>query len=226
MLKEESTIGNELEIINKANAKIPIRVNSSILLNDRKEKIGAVETFLDISEIKNLSEHLKDKFRYENIIGKNKEMENIYDVLDSVAQTNSTVLITGESGTGKELVARAIHLNSPRRNGPFVAINCSSFVESLIESELFGHEKGAFTGAIKAKTGRFELAQSGTLFLDEIGDTPLSLQTKLLRVLETKNFERVGGNKQIKMNTRIIAATNKDLSEEIRSGRFREDFFL
>lgn len=218
-------IGNELEIMHKRGRKIPIRVNSGILMNNKNENIGAVETFIDLSEIRNLSEHLNDYFKYENIVGKNKEIKQIASVLESVSQTDSSVLLTGESGTGKELAARAIHLNSVRKTGPFVAVNCSAFAESLIESELFGHEKGAFTGAIRTKIGKFELAQNGTLFLDEIGDLSLGVQTKLLRVLETREFERVGGNKVIKINARIIAATNKELSEEIVSGRFREDLF-
>ncbi len=225
MRKGKSTIGNELEIIHKSGKKVPIRVNSSNLKDNKNEIIGAVETFIDISEIKNLSAHLDEVFKYENIIGKNKEIKQIIFVLESVAQTDSSVLITGESGTGKELAARAIHLNGSRRAGPFVAVNCSAFVESLIESELFGHEIGAFTGAVKTKIGRFELAQGGTLFLDEIGDLSLTVQTKLLRVLETKEFEKVGGNKSIKMNTRLIAATNKNLAGEISAGKFREDLF-
>ena len=225
MNKGKSTIGNELEIIHKSGKKIPIRVNSSILLNNQNEKIGAVETFIDISEIRNLSEHLSERFSYENIIGRSKEIKQIFYMLESVSQTDSSVLITGESGTGKELAARAIHLKSLRRTGPFIAVNCSAFAETLIESELFGHEKGAFTGAVKAKTGRFELAQGGTLFLDEVGDLSLALQTKLLRVLETHEFERVGTNKSIKMDARIIAATNKNLIAEISEGRFREDLF-
>jgi PAS domain S-box-containing protein len=223
--KGKPTLGNELEILHKGGRKIPIRVNSSILINNKRENIGAVETFIDISEIKNLSAHLSEYFRYENIIGKNKDIKQIFSVLESVSQTDTSVLITGESGTGKELAARAIHLNSLRKTGPFIAVNCSAFVETLIESELFGHEKGAFTGAIKTKIGRFELAQGGTLFLDEIGDLSTAVQTKLLRILETYEFERVGGNKSIKMDTRIIAATNKILSEEISAGRFREDLF-
>jgi PAS domain S-box-containing protein len=225
MKKGKSTIGNELEIINKNSKRVYIRVNSSILLDNKMEKIGAVETFIDISEIKNLSDHLTERFQYQNIIGRNKEMNKIYSMLESVSQTDSTVLITGESGTGKELAARAIHLNGPRRTGPFVAINCSAFAESLIESELFGHEKGAFTGAIKTKIGKFEIAKGGTLFLDEIGDISLAVQTKLLRVLETRDYERVGGNTTLKLEARIIAATNKNLNVEISAGRFREDLF-
>mgnify|MGYP002073663254 FL=1 len=225
LLKGKAMLGNELEIIHRSGKKVPIRVNSNILMNNKNEKIGAIETFLDISELKNLSAHLNDFFKYENIVGRNKEIKQIISVLESVSQTDTTVLITGESGTGKELAARAIHLNSSRKTGPFIAVNCSAFVESLIESELFGHEKGAFTGAIKTKIGKFELAQGGTLFLDEIGDLSIAVQTKLLRVLETREFERVGGNKTIKMDARIIAATNKNLIDEIAEGRFREDLF-
>ncbi len=225
MTRGKPTIGNELEIVSRQGARVPIRVNSSILRNNKREKIGAVETFIDVSEIRNLSEHLREKFKYEYIVGRNKEMERVFTLLESVSQTDSSVLITGESGTGKELVARAIHLNSARQNGPFVALNCSAFAESLIESELFGHEKGAFTGAITTKIGKFELAQEGTLFLDEIGDISLRVQTKLLRVLETRQFERVGGNKPIKMNVRIIAATNRVPQDEIEAGRFRKDLF-
>jgi PAS domain S-box-containing protein len=225
MVKNKPMIGNELQIQHKSGKLVPIRVNSNILINNRNESIGAVETFIDISEIRNLSEHLSEVYRYENIVGRNKEIKQIFNVLESVSQTDSSVLITGESGTGKELAARAIHLNSPRKTGPFIAVNCSAFVETLIESELFGHEMGAFTGAIKTKIGKFELANEGTLFLDEIGDLSLAVQTKLLRVLETKEFERVGGNKTIKINARIIAATNKILANEISAGRFREDLF-
>jgi transcriptional regulator with PAS, ATPase and Fis domain len=152
-------------------------------------------------------------------------MQKVYVLLENVAQTDSTVLITGESGTGKELVARAIHLNSERRNHSFLVVNCSAFAESLLESELFGHERGAFTGAIRQKPGHFELAQGGTLFLDEIGDISLPVQIKLLRVLESRQFKRVGGTKQISMDVRIIAATNRDFNQAIQSGSFREDLY-
>ena len=221
-----SSIGNELTIKNREKKLIPIKVNSAPLLNSIDEQVGAVETFIDISEIKNLSEHISEKYKFANIIGKSKSMNKVYSLLESVAQTDSSVLITGESGTGKELVARAIHLHSDRKSAPFIAINCNAFAESLIESELFGHEKGAFTGAIKNKTGRFELAKEGTLFLDEIGDLSPQIQVKLLRVLETKQFEQVGGIEPITLNARIIAATNKDLKKEIERERFREDLLF
>jgi len=226
MTNHHPTIGNELIIKSRDGKLIPIRVNSAPLLNGMGQQIGAVETFIDISEIKNLTEHLAEKYTFSNIIGRSKSMNKVYSLLESVSQSDSSVLVTGESGTGKELVARAIHLHSDRKSAPFIAINCSAFAESLIESELFGHEKGAFTGAIKNKTGRFELAKDGTLFLDEIGDLSLQLQIKLLRILETRQFEQVGGITPIDLNARIIAATNKDLNKEISEGRFREDLLF
>jgi two-component system response regulator HydG len=152
-------------------------------------------------------------------------MQAIFEKILRVAQTDSTVLISGESGTGKELVARAIHANSPRKDNEFLAIDCSSLVETLLESELFGHEKGAFTGAIRQKTGRFEQADGGTVFLDEIGEISPSAQIKLLRILQSHKFERVGGENTIQVNVRVLAATNKDLLQEVKSGEFREDLF-
>jgi len=222
---KKEMINKELTIKRKNGNSIPIRVNSQPFLDAEGEIIGGIETFSDITEFKVLSKHLEERFSFEKIIGNSEAMKNIYTLLEHVSQTDSTVLITGESGTGKELIARAIHLNSDRKKQPFMAVNCSAFVETLLESELFGHERGAFTGAVKTKPGRFELAQNGTLFLDEIGDISPQVQVKLLRVLETQQFERVGGTKSIKMNTRIIVATNKDLKKEIEEKRFREDLF-
>ncbi|MBK7868260.1 MAG: sigma 54-interacting transcriptional regulator [Ignavibacteriales bacterium] len=225
MSKGKGTIGNELEILRKDGRRIPIRVNSATLLDNKKRNMGAVETFIDISEIKNLEGHLSEKYNFGNIIGNNSNLRQALSLLESVSQSDSTVVVTGESGTGKELMARAIHLNSNRKFKPFVTVNCSAFVETLIESELFGHEAGSFTGAIKSKPGRFEIAEDGTLFLDEIGDLSLAVQTKLLRVIESREFERVGSNKQLTLRARIIAATNKDLLNEIAAGRFREDLY-
>ncbi|RKY00591.1 sigma-54-dependent Fis family transcriptional regulator [Candidatus Poribacteria bacterium] len=159
------------------------------------------------------------------LTGVSEAIRSIREKIRVVAPTNATVLIEGESGTGKELVARAIHLNSPRRDKPFVAFNCAALNEGIVESELFGHERGAFTGAHRTKPGKFELADGGTLFLDEIGDMDLRIQAKLLRVIETKEFERVGGTKPIKVDVRIIAATNKDLEKEVRERRFRVDLY-
>lgn len=161
-----------------------------------------------------------------NIIGESQAMEKVFSVMKRVADTPTTVLIAGESGTGKELIARGLHRGSSRTHAPFVSINCAAVPENLLESELFGYEKGAFTGAASLKQGKFEFADGGTLFLDEVGDMTLSLQIKLLRVLQEQEFQRVGGNKDIKVNVRIIAASNKDLKEEVEAGRFREDLFF
>ncbi len=159
------------------------------------------------------------------IIGQSPPMVDVYQVIERVADTPSTVLLTGESGTGKELIARALHENSSRRDKPFIRVNCAAIPRDLIESELFGYEKGAFTGAVTSKPGRFELANEGTLFLDEIGEIPVNMQVKLLRAIQEQEFERVGGIKTIRVSVRLVAATNRDLAEEIQAGRFREDLY-
>jgi len=159
------------------------------------------------------------------IIGESPSLQQVFSVLAKVSPTDSTVLVTGESGTGKELLVRALHTNSKRKNKPFVPINCGAIPKDLLESELFGHEKGAFTHAIRSRTGRFELADGGTIFLDEIGELDLTLQVKILRVLQEKEFERVGGSVTTRVDVRIIAATNRDLEQEVAQGRFREDLF-
>ncbi len=168
---------------------------------------------------------LKDKYKFENIIGISFAMQKVFEMIEKVADTNATVLVTGESGVGKELVARAIHYNSSKRDNPFVVVNCGAIPETLLESELFGFEKGAFTGAINTRFGKFELADGGTVFLDEIGDLSLNLQVKLLRVLQEKTFERIGGAKTIKVDVRIIAATNRILDDLVRQEKFREDLY-
>src|SRR3990170_1905354 len=168
-----------------------------------------------------LQQELKTKYRLANIVGFSKRMVEVYESVDRVGGTRATVLLRGESGTGKELIARAIHYNSPRSTGPFIKLNCAALPETLLESELFGHEKGAFTGADKRKVGFFEAADGGTLFLDEIGEMPLPLQAKLLRVLERKVITRVGGTTEIATNARVVAATHRDLENEVRVGRFR-----
>ena len=168
---------------------------------------------------------MRDKYRFENIVGVSFQMQKVFEMVEKVADTNATVLISGESGVGKELVARAIHYNSSRRTRPLVVVNCGAIPEELLESELFGHEKGAFTGAIKTRFGRFELADGGTVFLDEIGDMSLNLQVKLLRILQEKSFERVGGSKTINVDVRIIAATHRDLDALVSAGKFREDLY-
>jgi two-component system NtrC family response regulator len=184
-----------------------------------------LERKLLVSENRELREQLAEKFRFEQIISVGEAMEEALNIAGRAAPSKATVLITGESGTGKELVARAIHHTSPRKNKPFVAVNCAALAENLLESELFGHEKGAFTGADRQRKGRFEMADQGTLFIDEVGEIPLATQVKLLRVLQEQSFERVGGAELIKVNVRIVAATNRNLEEMIEAGTFREDLY-
>ncbi|MDY0361571.1 MAG: sigma-54 dependent transcriptional regulator [Desulforegulaceae bacterium] len=194
------------------------------------ELIQHIKTALSHSEIvkqnKLLKEFVETKFRFGNIIGKSKPMLELFDTIIKIAPTSASVLIEGESGTGKELVAKSIHFNSSQKDKSFIAINCSALAESLLESELFGHEKGSFTGAVSQKKGKIELADGGTLFLDEIGEMSLNLQVKFLRVLQEKTIERVGGNTPIPVNFRLIAATNKTLKKEVKEKRFREDLYF
>jgi DNA-binding NtrC family response regulator len=192
-----------------------------ILLTVRK----AVERSELLKENMQLRRQLFDKFKIEGIVGKSPKMQEVMDVIKKVTSANVTVLIYGESGTGKELIARAVHYNSPRKNGPFIAINCAAIPENLIESELFGYEPGAFTGATARKVGLFESANKGTIFLDEIGDLPLMMQTKILRVLQDREVRRIGGKESIKIDVRIIAATNRNLEKDVPAGRFREDLY-
>jgi DNA-binding NtrC family response regulator len=178
-----------------------------------------------LQEIRDLRREVKQKYAFGNIIGKNYKMQAIYDLIKKVSNTDARVFISGETGVGKELVAKAIHFNSPRKNRPFVSINCGALAETLLETELFGHEKGAFTGAIRRKEGKFEYARGGTVFLDEIGDITPGMQVKLLRVLQEKQLERVGGNQPIDVDVRIISATNQDIKEKIKGGEFRIELF-
>ncbi len=185
----------------------------------------ALENYRLIKENRRLSEALSEKHKFSNIIGRSKPMLRIYDLIGKVAYSKASVLITGPSGTGKELIAKAIHYESPRKNRPFVSVNCGALTETLLESELFGHEKGAFTGAVALKKGRFELADGGTLFLDEVGEMPPSLQVKLLRVLQEMEFERVGGTRSLRVDVRVLSASNRNLKETVAEGSFREDLF-
>jgi len=185
----------------------------------------ALEKQTLILQNRDLRSRLEDKFHFKNIIGRSEKMVKIFELIHHIAPYDSSVLIIGESGTGKELIANAIHYNSPRASMPCIKVSCASLSEGIIESELFGHEKGAFTGAIASRKGRFELAHQGTLFLDEVEDIPPATQIKLLRVLQEGEFERVGGNKTIKVNIRIIAASNRDLQEAVKRGAFREDLY-
>jgi Nif-specific regulatory protein len=178
-----------------------------------------------IQENLRLQSALKDRFRPSNIIGKSKNMEEVYRLIAQVSQSNATVIIRGESGTGKELIANAIHYNSPRATKPLIKVNCAALPETVLESELFGHEKGAFTGAVSERKGRFELATGGTIFLDEVGDLPPTVQIRLLRILQEREFERVGAAKTIKVDVRVIAATNRNLETLMKEGKFREDMY-
>jgi DNA-binding NtrC family response regulator len=187
---------------------------------------NAVSISHSVKELKTLKKEISTPYlNFNNIIGNNDVIKDIFDQIKKVANSNISVLISGESGTGKELIARAVHFNSDRKNAPFADVNCAAMPENLIESELFGHEKGAFTGAHARKIGKFEQANTGTLFLDEIGDMPTPLQAKILRAIQEKSFERVGGNEKVKVDVRIISATNKDLKVEVVSGNFRSDLF-
>jgi DNA-binding NtrC family response regulator len=185
----------------------------------------AVEHERLVEQNRQLHEELRQTFKFDGIIGTSPKMQEVLRVAAAVAPTDATVLLYGETGTGKEVLARSIHYQSHRAEGPFVAINCGAIPETLLETELFGHEKGAFTSAVGSRMGKFEAAEGGTIFLDEIGDMSAAMQVKLLRVLQERAFERVGGNKVIRVNVRVIAATNKDLHQAIRDGKFREDLF-
>jgi PAS domain S-box-containing protein len=206
--------------------------NATVFRNGDGEIIGGVETLTDLSEvlaqqkiISCLRQELNEKDHFQSLIGKSKAMQRVFQLITSVAESEVPVIIYGESGTGKELVANAIHNLSPRAKQPFVKVNCAALNESLLETELFGHVKGAFTGAVKTRIGRFEAAQKGDIFLDEIGDMPLSSQVKILRVLEQKVIEKVGDNQSVAVDVRVISATNKNMDELIQSGAFREDLF-
>ncbi len=193
------------------------------------ELMIVIEKALNLSKLRKenvmLKQQLRKKYNFRGLIGHSPRMQSVYELIEKIADTDSTILIMGESGTGKELIAKTIHFNSSRSQGPFVPLNCAAIPRDLLESELFGHEKGAFTGAVTSRIGRFELAQGGTLFLDEIGELDPALQVKLLRVLQERDFERVGGVKTIKVDVRILAATNKDLDRAVKEGKFREDLF-
>lgn len=223
MMTAHGTVDKAVEAIQKGAYTYVLKPfdNERLIIYVKK----ATSMYQVVKENRRLRDAVESQYRFGNIIGKSKIMRDIFDTIQKVAPSGATVLIDGQSGTGKELVARSIHFNSPRREKPFVAVNCSALAESLLESELFGHERGAFTGAVATKKGRFELADGGTLFLDEIGELSQNLQVKMLRVLQEKNFERVGGVRSISVDIRIIAATNKDLQQEMKSGRFREDLF-
>jgi PAS domain S-box-containing protein len=212
-------------IINNDGQRVPIRVSTALLRDDDGHVIGGVETFQDLTQIEQLQKELENRYTFEDIVGRSSAMQRLFDLIPQVSASASTVLIEGASGTGKELFARAIHNLSPRRNKPFVAVNCAALPDTLLESELFGHKAGAFTDAKRDKPGRFELAHKGTIFLDEIADISPAMQVRLLRVLQERQVEPLGGVKAIPVDVRVVAATNKDLAKLIRSGKFRDDLY-
>lgn len=221
----ESIVNMEVNILNRQNQEIPISISTSILKDAKGNVIGGVETFRDLSLIYQLRKEISKRYTFQDIVSKSKAIAKLMDILPDVAESNATVLIQGESGTGKELFAKAIHNTSPRNKGPFIAVNCSALPETLLESELFGYKRGAFTDAKQDKPGRFKLAEKGTLFLDEIGDLSKGTQVKLLRVLERKEYEPLGGTRMERADVRILAATHRDLASLVAKGEFREDLF-
>lgn len=220
----EESINLRINILNSEGRSMPISVSTSVLRDEDGEIVGGVETFRDLTTIEMLRHEIRDRYTYEGIVSKNHEIHRILDILPDIALSGSTVLIEGPSGTGKELIARALHSLS-KRKGKFVAVNCAALPDTLLESELFGYVKGAFTEAKKDKPGRFAVADGGTILLDEIGDISAALQVKLLRVLQSKEYEPLGATATVKADVRFVAATNRPLSDLIARGTFREDLF-
>jgi PAS domain S-box-containing protein len=232
MFRKGNLSRQRCDLIRKDGRTVTILKNASVIKDSEGNVTGAVETMTDITDlisketqIETIRRELRGEDRFHGMIGASAAMRRVFDLIENAAQSDAPVIVYGESGTGKELVARAIHEEGSRSRKPFVKVNCAALNESLLESELFGHVKGAFTGAIREREGRFEAAHGGNIFLDEIGDLPLATQVKLLRVLEEKVVERVGDNRPIHVDVRIISATNRNLANLIEAGSFREDFF-
>ncbi len=222
-LSEKATLSNAIKAMKEGAYdfyELPVKPRLLAIVIDK-----AIEKQLIFLEKVKLEKKIKGIINFDNIIGRSKTMRNVIEVIGSVASKNANILITGETGTGKEMVANAIHYNSPRASKPFIKVNCGALNEGVLESEIFGHEKGAFTGAITKRIGRFELADKGTIFIDEIGDISLSTQVKLLRILQEKEFERVGGSQTLKIDVRVIAATNQDLNQLMEEKKFRKDLY-
>ena len=225
MATGKPVVNKAVYIVDSSGERIPISISTALLRDKAGRVVGGVETFRDLSLVEELRRELAGHYTFEDIVSKNPAMLRLFEILPQVAESGSTVLIEGESGTGKELVARAVHNLSPRREGPFVVVNCGALPDTLLESELFGYKAGAFTDAKQDKAGRFQLAAGGTIFLDEIGDVSPALQVRLLRVLQEKTFEPLGGVESVKVDVRIVAATNKPLDELVKAGTFREDLY-
>ncbi|NQT10461.1 MAG: sigma 54-interacting transcriptional regulator [Desulfobacteraceae bacterium] len=224
--KERPIVNKPVFILRADNKRIPISVTTALLKDSKGRIIGGVETFRDLTVVDKLRKALRKQHSFDDIVSKNGKMHKLFSILPQIAESNSTVLIVGASGTGKELFARAIHNNSLKKNGPFIAINFGALPDTLCESELFGYKAGAFTDAKKDKPGRFALAQDGTIFLDEIGDISLAVQVRLLRVLEEKTYEPLGSTKTIRTNARVITATHRNLKKLVEKGKFREDLYF
>lgn len=221
----QNIVDLEMEVLAKDGEVIPISVSTALIYDVHGHVLGAVETFRDLSHLKRFQKDFYERYSFQNIITQNSQMIRILRTLRDIAESDSTVLIQGESGTGKELLALAIHNLSPRRNAPYIPVNCGAIPDTLLESELFGYARGAFTDAKRDKPGRFALAEGGTLFLDEIGDLSLEVQSKLLRVLENGEYQPLGATKSLKADVRIISATHRDLQRMVRDGKFREDLY-
>jgi PAS domain S-box-containing protein len=205
--------------------RVPISISTAILRDADGNVVGGAETFRDLSEVEQLRKELEHRYSFADIIGRSRAMQKLFELLPTVAESDSTILIEGESGTGKELVARAIHDLSPRRDKPFVAVNCGALPDTLLESELFGYKAGAFTDARRDKPGRFALAEGGTIFLDEIGDVSAAMQSRLLRVLQERVYEPLGSVKSMRADVRVLTATNRQLEVQVKAGSFRQDLY-
>jgi len=225
-LENDRTVHLEGNIINRERQKIPVMVHASVLKDDEGQPQGVIETIEDISLLRELDKKTQITHDFGDLVGHSPKMQKLLNILPIISQTDSSVLITGETGTGKDLIASVIHRVSPRAQGPFIKINCGALPETLLESELFGHTRGAFTGAVRDKPGRFQLADGGTLYLTEIGDLPLTLQVKLLTFLDDKEIIPLGGTRSARADVRLIAATHRDLQSMVRQGNFREDLLF
>jgi len=219
-------IDQPARILSSSGRAIPISISTAVLRDDHGTLLGAVETFRDLSAIEQLRREIQSQYTFEDIIGKSEAFQKIFGILPDIAESESTVLIEGPSGSGKELLARAIHNLSPRRKKPYVVVNASALPTTLFESELFGYKRGAFTGATQDKPGRLDLAETGTIFFDEIGDLPPETQVKLLRLLQEREYEPLGGVKAQRADVRVVAATNKKLAELVSRGQFRDDLYF
>jgi transcriptional regulator with PAS, ATPase and Fis domain len=226
MKTSRPVIRSLMHITNSAGAKTPVSVSATVLRDKDDKIIGGVTTLRDLSAIEELKKEITEKYTFEDIVSKSKKVRDLFDILPDIAESDSTVLIEGKSGTGKELFAKAIHNRSPRRKGPFVAVNCAALPETLLESELFGYVRGAFTNALKDKPGRFAVAKGGTIFLDEVAEMSPALQVKLLRVLQEREFEPLGSVRSEKADVRVIVSSNRSLAHEVSQGKFREDLYF